>query len=116
MKVKLKEIVLAVPALSKVADCNLSLRSAYALKKSIAELQKEADFFREQRDKYIAKYNVDTLGALSEDAARAMNDLLEMDVEPCAEKVVIPLSEGIRLSVNDLELLSPFITFTEETK
>ena len=47
MKVKLKEVILAVPALSKLASANLSLHTAYALRKSMVELQKEADFFRE---------------------------------------------------------------------
>lgn len=39
MKVQLKDIVLAVPALSKLSAENLSLRLAYALKKNISALQ-----------------------------------------------------------------------------
>ena len=56
MKVQLKDIVLAVPALSKLSAENLSLRLAYALKKNISALQKEADFFAEQRQKIFEKY------------------------------------------------------------
>ena len=39
MKVQLKDIVLAVPALSKLSAEDLSLHLAYALKKNISALQ-----------------------------------------------------------------------------
>ena len=58
MKVTLKTIVLAIPALSKLAAEDISLRLAYRLKKNIAELQREADFFGEQRIKILEKYGV----------------------------------------------------------
>ena len=51
MKVQLKDIVLAVPALSKLSAGDLQLRLAYKLKRMITALQKEADFFAEQRQK-----------------------------------------------------------------
>lgn len=51
MKVQLKDIVLAVPALSKLSAGDLQLRLAYKLKRMISALQKEADFFAEQRQK-----------------------------------------------------------------
>ena len=47
MKVQMKEIVLAVPALSKLSAGDLQLRLAYKLKRMITALQKEADFFAE---------------------------------------------------------------------
>ena len=46
MKVQMREIIQAIPALSKITGGDLSLRLAYQLKRNIAELQKEADFFR----------------------------------------------------------------------
>ena len=42
MKVQLKDIVLAVPALSKLSAGDLQLRLAYKLKRMITALQKEA--------------------------------------------------------------------------
>ena len=51
MKVQMREIIQAIPALSKITGGDLSLRLAYQLKRNIAELQKEADFFSEQRQK-----------------------------------------------------------------
>ena len=56
MKVTLKTIVLAIPALSKLAAEDIRLQLAYRLKKNIAELQREADFFGEQRIKILEKY------------------------------------------------------------
>lgn len=43
MKTQLRTIILAIPALSKVSAGDLSLHLAYRLKKSMNELQKEAD-------------------------------------------------------------------------
>ena len=56
MKVQLKDIILAVPALSKLSAGDLQLRLAYKLKRMISALQKEADFFAEQRQKIFEKY------------------------------------------------------------
>lgn len=44
METTLREIVLAIPALSKLAAAPLRLRSAYRLQKLTSALQKEADF------------------------------------------------------------------------
>ena len=55
MKVQMREIIQAIPALSKITGGDLSLRLAYQLKRNIAELQKEADFFSEQRQKIFAQ-------------------------------------------------------------
>lgn len=121
MKVQLKDIVLAVPALSKLSAENLSLRLAYALKKNISALQKEADFFAEQRQKIFEKYgkaNADGKfcfeGAEEQIASAELEELLELEVEPSFQRLDIPISEELRLSVNDLGALAPFVQFTEE--
>ncbi|MBQ3023129.1 MAG: hypothetical protein IJD91_07425 [Clostridia bacterium] len=120
MKVTLRQIVLAIPALAKLTACNLNLRSAYKLKKSVEELQKEADFFSEERRKVIQKYShTDKEGAVVLDTAKeekavaAMEELLDMEVTPNAAVVEIPITEDITLSVNDIELLAPFVKFTD---
>lgn len=56
METTLREIVLAIPALSKLAAAPLRLRSAYRLQKLTSALQKEADFFAEQRQKILSAY------------------------------------------------------------
>ena len=121
MKVQLKEIVLAVPALSKLSAENLSLRLAYKLKRMISALQKEADFFAEQRRKIFEKYGTakeDGTYDFSEEnepkAAAELDELLEMEVMPDVESIDIPITENLLLSANDIGLLMPFVHFAEE--
>ena len=45
MKVQMREIIQAIPALSKITGGDLSLRLAYQLKRNIAELQKGSGLF-----------------------------------------------------------------------
>ena len=89
MKVRLKDIILAVPALSKLSAGDLQLRLAYKLKRMISALQKEADFFAEQRQKIFEKYGTakeDSTYDFSEEnepkAAAELDELLEMEVMP----------------------------------
>lgn len=121
MNVQLKSIVLAVPALSKVTTGDLSLRLAYNLKQMVSELQKEADFFAEQRQKIFEKYGTAKddgsykfEGESEQKANAALGELLEMEVTPEVETINIPISENLHLSVNDIGLLAPFIQFIEE--
>ena len=50
---QLKTIVLAAPALGKLSAGDLELRLAYKLKNLISMLQKDVDFFIEQRQKSL---------------------------------------------------------------
>jgi len=121
MKVTLKTIVLAIPALSKLSGEDLSLRLAYRLRKNIAELQREADFFSEQRIKILDKYgmadengNYTFEGDNEQKAITELEDLLNMEVEPVIDPIDIPITENLKISVNDMGMLEAFINFTEE--
>lgn len=117
---QLKEIVSAVPALGKLTAANLRLKTAYELKKTADILQKEVDFFEQERRKIVEKY-----GAVQEDGAvlipaeqRAQADeeyarLLSMEVQPDFSRLQISVSEDAKLSVNDLAALAPFADFIE---
>lgn len=116
----LKEIVSAVPALGKLTAANLRLKTAYELKKTADILQKEVDFFEQERRKIVEKY-----GTAQEDGAvlipaeqRAQADeeyarLLSMEVQPDFSRLQISVSEDAKLSVNDLAALAPFADFIE---
>ena len=118
---QLKEIVSAVPALSKLASANLRLKTAYTLKQTADILQKEVDFFEQERHKILEKY-----GKVQEDgsvlipveqrtkAEEEYSRLLSMDVQPEFSRLRISLSEDVKLSVNDLSLLAPFADFVED--
>ena len=49
-----------------------------------------------------------------EAAGAELEELLELEVEPSCQRLDIPISEELRLSVNDLGALAPFVQFTEE--
>lgn len=117
---QLKEIVSAVPALGKLSAANLRLKTAYELKKTADILQKEVDFFEQERRKIVEKY-----GTAQEDGAvlipaeqRTQADeeyarLLSMEVQPDFSRLQISISEDAKLSVNDLAALAPFADFIE---
>ena len=121
MKVTLKTIVLAIPALSKLSGEDLSLRLAYRLRKNIAELQREADFFSEQRIKILDKHGTADenghytfVGDNEQKAITELEDLLNMEVEPVIDPINIPITEELKISVNDMGMIEAFINFTEE--
>ena len=121
MKVTLKTIVLAIPALSKLAAEDISLRLAYRLKKNIAELQREADFFGEQRIKILEKHgtadesgNYTFEGDNEQKAIAELDELLDLEVEPVIDPIDIPITEDLKISVNDMGMVEAFINFTEE--
>ena len=120
MNIQLKRIISAIGALGKLSATDLPLKTAYNVKKSIDLLQKEVDFFNQERKKLLEKYgaeNEDGSFTLREDALldaqRSMEELLAMEVAPDIPAVSIPLDDGIQLSANDIEALTPFVTFIE---
>ena len=116
----LKEIISAIPAFGKLVSANLRLKTAYELKKTADILQKEVDFFEQERRKIAEKY-----GTVREDGAvlipaeqRTQADeeyarLLSMEVQPDFSRLQISISEDAKLSVNDLAALAPFADFIE---
>ena len=116
----LKEIVSAVPALGKLAAANLRLKTAYELKKTADILQKEVDFFEQERRKIAEKYGTvredGTVRIPPEQRAQANEEyarLLSMEVQPEFSRLQISVSEDAKLSVNDLAALAPFADFIE---
>lgn len=121
MKTTMKSIVLAIPALSKLAAGDLSLRLAYRLKRNIDNIQKEADFFSQQRQKILEKHGTpDGNGGYTfedgqdEKVIAELDELLELEVTLDISVMEIPITEELRLSVNDMEAMSPFVEFKDE--
>ena len=117
----MKSIVLAIPALSKLAAGDLSLRLAYRLKRSIDAIQKEADFFSQQRQKILEKHgkpdgNGDYIFEDDQEGKVIieLDELLDMEITLDISVMEIPITEELRLSVNDMEAMSPFVEFKEE--
>lgn len=121
MKTTMRAIVIAIPALSKLSAGDLSLRLAYRLKRSIDAIQKEADFFSQQRTKILDKYGSPTENGeytfnegQEEKAVSELEELLDLEVALDIPVMAIPITEELRLSVNDMEMMAPFVEFKEE--
>ena len=106
---------------SGVAQCTLRL----AVQRRFTDKQtgqREADFFGEQRIKILDKYgtadesgNYTFEGDNEQKAITELDELLDLEVEPVIDVIDIPITEGIKLSVNDIGYLEPFINFIEES-
>jgi len=109
MQCKLKDILIAIPALSKLARSDLTLKTAYHLQKTLSALQQEADFFAAKREELLEKHKES-----ESDAQKALDELLALEVEPDISIVQVPITENIKLSPNDIGALLPFIKIHEE--
>lgn len=112
MQCKLKEILVAIPALSKLARSDLTLIYAYKLQKVLSALQKEADFFAQKRRSILDKYNEQSEEAERKTQAE-LDELLSLEVSPETAPVSIPTTENIKLTPNDIGVLLPFVSFEE---
>ena len=117
---KIREMVLAINALSKLANCDLNIQTAYKLNQVVSIIQKEVDFFSNQRQKIFEKYGKlnkkDEFVIAKENeskAEEAIEEILDIESEAKIIPIKIPITENIQLSVNDLIFLEPFITFYE---
>ncbi|GHU34987.1 hypothetical protein FACS1894105_02790 [Clostridia bacterium] len=115
---KLLEIVNAIPALTKLAAADMPLPDAYRLQKLIGSLQSDIDFFNAQKLKTAQKYGVirddnfvDIPGDKIAEAQSELDELLYMNVETEITAIQIPANDTIKLSANDVGLLTPFAEF-----
>lgn len=116
MNMKMVNIVNAQPALEKIASVDLPLKLLYSLKKLMEKLEREMQFFNEERDKLILKYGEQEEdgmfripGDKVEDFQREANELADIDVEWDVALIVLPLLDGLALSYNELKTLEGFI-------
>lgn len=93
---KMIKLLNAIKPLQKLANADLPLSIAYSLKKLFNELQIEVDFYVEERQKGTSE-----------------SELLEFEIGE-KDKIIIPVIDTIKLSINDLEALEPFIVFKDE--
>lgn len=105
---KLGTIINAIPALQRLAQCNLTLRTAYRIKKMLSAAEDEIEFFQEE----LRGIYSDT--ELTEKEKNAKTDaLLELEVEVDFSQIEVSLGEDVRISPNDLVLLDEFIVLKD---
>ena len=114
-KLELRTFINSVNVLSKLARQDLPLRLAYKLRKIIEAVNKELEFFSEQRNKLME--GIEWENATLEEknlANEKIEKLLAFEVEWETEPLVLPIDIEINLSASDLELAKEFIQIKEE--
>ena len=111
MKIKMERLVASSAAFRKFYNADLTLHTAYVVRKVVNAAQEELNFFNEERGKIMARYHIGEDGEDREACDMALTDLLHMEVEVNCEPVKLPMDEAVHLSAGDLDALDPIITF-----
>ena len=113
---KMCELLAALPALQKLGGQDLPLKTLYKVSRMLKKLDENLNFFNKRREDLIVKYCVVRDGKpVPKDENREeynakFAELLDLDVElDEIEPVVIPMSENLVLSYNDLVALEAFV-------
>ena len=113
---KLGDIVSALPALQKLAAADFSLNVLYRVNRLINTLEKQLEFYNEQRNAALTRYGTEvepgqwTVVPENREAYDArMTELLDVEIEGIGAPVRVPVSENLRLSYNDLNALSGLV-------
>lgn len=101
---KLGTIINAIPALQKLSQCNLTLRTAYNVKKLLRAAEDEIELFQGETQKIIASPEL-----TEKEKIKRTDELLAFEIDTEINPVVISLSEDVIITPNDLSLLEDFI-------
>lgn len=119
---KLGEVVNAMEPLQRLAGTDMKLQYAYHIHKMIRGVQQELDFFTEKRQAIFEKYGTYTKEDLIEipkenqgKAGKELEELMNTEVLLEFQKLVLPVSEDIKMAARDVLLLQPFIDFKEDS-
>ena len=116
------KIIDAYKALSKLASCQLPIKTAFQLHKLRTALKSAWGFQCEEEGKLIERLRpaVDADGNLTfatmedkKEFLRVQNEIAEQEQEIDYQPVTVGLLDGITLSANDIDALDGFVTFGE---
>lgn len=117
---KLGTVVTAIPALKKLAACELTPKTLYKVSKLLSKLDKETEFFNNGRNKLIQELGKEVkngewvvMEENKETFVEKINELLDIDIDETIEPVTLPTSENFQLSYNDLCLLKGLVELKE---
>ena len=113
---KMGKIIDAVPTLQKLSDRPLSLKTLYKLKSAMAKLEKEIDFYNEERVKIVSSLGDNIQGdqwkisdGNMEEFENRMTELINLEVDSEIEPILIPVTENIQMSYSELKALEGFV-------
>ena len=105
MKIKIGNLIDAIPALRKLNSLDLPLRMSFKVFKLVEAVNAELAFFTEKREAIQKK---------ADNRDSEIQELVNQEVELDAAKVTIIMTDDLRLSAADIAVLMPFIDFKEE--
>lgn len=115
-KMKIKNIVDAIQSLQKIASSDVSLQTLYSVNKLMKKVEEEIEFFEKERINILEKYGkrIDNDKYKIEDNLKteyekAMTELLNIEVKNNIDEIILPMTENIQLSYNDLKALNGFV-------
>lgn len=113
---KIKNIVDAIQSLQKIASSDVSLQTLYSVNKLMKKVEEEIEFFEKERINILEKYGkrIDNDKYKIEDNLKteyekAMTELLNIEVKNNIDEIILPMTENIQLSYNDLKALNGFV-------
>jgi len=109
MKLKIIELLNAIPAMQKLSAADLSLKCCHQLDKLFEKVDNEITFFNRKLQELQGKYP-----EAGDEFKEKQSELLNFEIEIDFVRPVIRESENIRISVNDKRFLKEFIDFIYE--
>jgi len=117
---KLVNVVNALPALQKLANEDLTIKTLYKVKKLMERLDKEIAFYNSERNKAIEELcqkEDETKYIIPDENRDLLNkrlmDLSDIDIDPPIDALQISTDEKIRLSYNDIKALAGIIELSD---
>ena len=105
MKIKIGNLIDAIPALRKLNNLDLPLKTGFKVYRLVEAVNAELGFFTEKREAIQKK---------ADNRDSEIQELVNQEVELDAAKVTIIMTDDLRLSAADIAVLMPFIDFKEE--
>lgn len=112
MKVKLSDVYVSVPVLTKVLDLELPVTVSYKFMKLVNNLNEELKGIEEQRVKLVKKYSTEENQATVADTKKEeflaeFTSLLNEEIDINWEKLALEkLGDSLKLSPNELNKVS----------
>ena len=113
---RIGQIVNALPALQKLGNENLTLKTLYWVNKLLSALDKELSFYNAQQRKILNELGTEVQTGkweippeMREQYLARMAELDGIEIDNAFPVVKLPVTEHVSLSYNDLKLLEGFV-------
>ena len=113
---RIGQIVNALPALQKLGNENLTLKTLYWVNKLLSALDKELSFYNAQQRKILNELGTEVQPGkweippeIREQYLARMTELANIEIEGDFKVVKLPMTENISLSYNDMKMLEGLV-------